>query len=147
MELIIYLGLIVCLCSVLLPLLHYGRSWTIDHLTVLHLEREWQMCIQQFEREISQAAWYEINNGNLFAEIEGRLVSFERYQSLLRKRVAGEGHVVVCQFVQTLSFQPVTDRLFYLHMIMEKEGRVRQAERLIALRKGAGDDGKEEDDG
>lgn len=137
----IYLGLLICLCSVLLPMLHYGRVWTGEHLEIMRLEREWQMCIQQFEREVSQGRWYAIRNGNLLTEIGGRVVSFEYYPPLLRKRVAGEGHVVVCQFVKGVSFQPVTDRLFYMRLTMEKEGKVRQGERLMGLRNGVQDDG------
>jgi competence protein ComGF len=133
-ELLLYLGLFICLTLILFPLLQHFRTTAENYMADIRLDREWQIFIQQFERELAQANWYSISNGQLELGVNNQVITFERYGSILRRRVFGEGHIVMCQYVGHVSFQPIHSQLLKLEMILVYNGREMKKERILALR-------------
>lgn len=136
-ELLLYLGLIVSLTMVLFPLLQQIRTTATHDLAQLRLDREWQLFIQQLEREVNEAEWYAVHNGKLELGVNNQLVTYERYGNVVRRRVFGEGHIIMCQYVRYLTWQPINPQLFRLEMTLAHQGKERFRERLLALRTGA----------
>jgi competence protein ComGF len=89
----------------LLPLL-----LNIDWMKVNQSERfqrlEWQLFIQQVTSEIREAKEIEVNNQTLYLyKFTGEKVSFEKYGYLIRRRVNGQGHEILLQYISDVQYQ------------------------------------------
>jgi competence protein ComGF len=89
----------------LLPLL-----LNIDWMKVNQSERfqrlEWQLFIQQVTSEIREAKEIEVNNQTLYLyKFTGEKVSLEKYGYVIRRRVNGQGHEILLQYISDVQYQ------------------------------------------
>lgn len=70
-------------------------------------EMEWALFVNQLKKEIQASDFVDVVNGEL-ALINGEeVVTFQKYNALLRRRVNGKGHEVVLQNVKNIRFQKI----------------------------------------
>lgn len=68
-------------------------------------EMEWGLFVNQLKKEIQSSDYVDVVKGEL-AVINGEdVVTFQKYEALLRRRVNGKGHEVVLQNIRSVNFQ------------------------------------------
>jgi competence protein ComGF len=65
---------------------------------------EWEIFINQLKREVRKSNVQEVDNGKILLQVDSNVVTIEKYQNMLRRRVNGTGHQILLQNIT--SFQP-----------------------------------------
>lgn len=144
-EWIVYLGLLLTLMVLIAPILHTFFS-PVD-ISSMRLDREAQIFFQQFEREIHAGNAYQVNDrqtgqervqagDQLVVTIEGDTYTYEQHDSVVRRRLNDEGHIVLAQFVRHVQFQAVHAQAIKVTLHLHKDGQTYATERLVSLKAG-----------
>ncbi|MEH7384951.1 competence type IV pilus minor pilin ComGF [Bacillus sp. JJ1521] len=89
---------------------------------------EWQILIQQMKMEIREASEISVskNSSVSFSIAAGDVVSFEKYQDKVRRRVNSKGHELLLQHITDVTFEPRTNG--FLISVVTVDGKVYQAQ-------------------
>lgn len=73
-------------------------------------ELEWEVFIQQAKIEIREATEITATNDTLFFNMSnGDIISYEKYQDVIRRRVNNRGHEVLLQNIVKVEYTPVSN--------------------------------------
>ncbi|GGK19382.1 hypothetical protein GCM10010965_10560 [Caldalkalibacillus thermarum] len=134
-ELMVYMGLLGGVCLTVFPVLSFFLEVPQSWQKTVRLQREAQIFFQQFEREVQQSQQYVLeNNKRIHFFDQHDQITYEKHGDVIRRQLNHEGHVVMCQFVREITFEPVTQQLFKAELTLEKEGALFHTERWIGLR-------------
>ncbi|MEK5381343.1 competence type IV pilus minor pilin ComGF [Niallia sp. FSL W8-0635] len=67
-------------------------------------DMEWEVFILELKKETKKAQYIGVANNKLFLYVDGRMVTYERYESSVRRRVDSTGHEVALQGVNNVKF-------------------------------------------
>jgi competence protein ComGF len=104
------LEMLIVLLGVLLVLSFLPALLDVRWLQKEPLQRfnrlEWHVFLQQLKSEVRESAQLETNGTTLYAyKRNGEKVSFERYGTIIRRRVNGQGHETVLQAVADVRYK------------------------------------------
>ncbi|MFC3782169.1 competence type IV pilus minor pilin ComGF [Bacillus chungangensis] len=99
----IFTMLIVGLIMLFFPLILKAYT-SIERALETDTDYEWHIFIIQLQKETKRASYWFVQTNQLDIEVDGRLVSYEGYGEVLRRRVADAGHEIVLQNVSSHSF-------------------------------------------
>lgn len=101
-EMLIALSIVLIICSLILHsmivLQRYEREGNFIH------PREWEIFYAQFKREITNSQRQEMSNGKLLLYQNSDVITIEKYQDKIRRRVNNQGHEVMLQKITGLEF-------------------------------------------
>jgi len=91
-------------------------------------DMEWELFILELKKETKMSQGIAVANNKLVLYVDGRVVTYEKYGSNIRRRVDSTGHEVALQGINSVEFTmqkngfqvKVTDRF-----AMEKETNIR----------------------
>lgn len=91
-------------------------------------DMEWELFILELKKETKMSQGIAVANNKLVLYVDGRVVTYEKYGSNIRRRVDSTGHEVALQGINSVEFTmqkngfqvKVTDRF-----AMEKETSIR----------------------
>ncbi|THE15510.1 prepilin-type N-terminal cleavage/methylation domain-containing protein [Bacillus timonensis] len=88
---------------------------------------EWQILLQQMKMEIREAREITVSGGESvsFINVVGDVVSFEKYQDKIRRRVNSKGHELLLQHITDVTFEPRTNG--FLITVVTVDGKTYQA--------------------
>jgi competence protein ComGF len=67
---------------------------------------EWSVFARQIASEVREARELEVKQSTLYLyKFTGETVSFEKYGNLLRRRVNGQGHEILLQFISNVQYK------------------------------------------
>jgi competence protein ComGF len=67
---------------------------------------EWQLFARQVTVEIREAKEIELKNRTVHLyKVNGEKVSFEKYGNLIRRRVNGQGHEIILQYISDVHYK------------------------------------------
>lgn len=82
-------------------------------------EMEWEVFILELKKETKMSQGISVSNNKLVLYVDGRVVTYEKYGSNIRRRVDSTGHEVALQAINKVEF------------IMQKNGfRVKVVDRF-----------------
>ncbi|MEK5055839.1 competence type IV pilus minor pilin ComGF [Niallia sp. FSL K6-0212] len=82
-------------------------------------EMEWEVFILELKKETKMSQGISVSNNKLVLYVDGRVVTYEKYGSSVRRRVDSTGHEVALQAINKVEF------------IMQKNGfRVKVVDRF-----------------
>lgn len=101
---------IFCLITSLLPIL-FQILFTENSIEGRIQRMEWELFVSQLKKEVQASDFVDVVNGKLTLRRGGQIITFEPYQTVLRRRVDGKGHEVVLQNVEMVSFNKDSSEL------------------------------------
>jgi len=67
-------------------------------------EMEWEVFILQLKKETKIAQNIDVSNNKLLLYVDRRVVTYEKYESSIRRRVDSTGHEVALQGIKNVNF-------------------------------------------
>ncbi len=122
-EMLVTFSILLVILSLISPFLSVVFRDNNDQFNKL----EWQILIQQMKMEVREASEITVskNNSVFFKNPSGELVSFEKYNDKIRRRVNGKGHEVLLQQITDVTFESKTDG--FLISVVTVDGNTYQA--------------------
>ncbi|WP_400242350.1 competence type IV pilus minor pilin ComGF [Niallia sp. JL1B1071] len=68
-------------------------------------DMEWEVFILELKKEAKIAQNIDVSNNKLLLYVDGRVVTYEKYESSIRRRVDSTGHEVALQGVKNVDFK------------------------------------------
>lgn len=92
--------------SIILSLLFVPLQRILDHhFSEKELQdMEWEVFILELKKETKKAENINVLNNKLLLYVDGRVVTYEKYESSIRRRVDSTGHEVALQGVKNVAF-------------------------------------------
>jgi competence protein ComGF len=81
---------------------------------------EWEIFINQLKQEVRKSNVQEVDNGKILLQVDSNIVTIEKYQNMLRRRVNGTGHQVLLQNIT--GFQPKMEGNKIVITVSDEEG-------------------------
>jgi competence protein ComGF len=82
--------------------------------------REWEICINQIKREVRQSTSQEASGDTVYLVIGSDVVTIEKYQDKLRRKLNGAGYEVLLQNIK--SFYAKKEGKSIVLTVTDKEG-------------------------
>ncbi|MDZ5471021.1 competence type IV pilus minor pilin ComGF (plasmid) [Bacillus sp. 31A1R] len=73
---------------------------------------EWEVFISQLKQEIQSCDHYSIGEGILNITINGVNITFEKYNTNIRRRVSLQGHEIALQHVKSIVFEERVQQIY-----------------------------------
>lgn len=67
-------------------------------------DMEWEVFILELKKETKKAEDINVSNNKLLLYVDGRVVTYEKYENSIRRRVDSTGHEVALQGVKNVDF-------------------------------------------
>lgn len=92
--------------TIILSLLIVPLQLMLDrHFSEKELQgMEWEVFVLELKKETKKAQYIGVSNNKLFLYVDGRMVTYERYENSIRRRVDSTGHEVALQGVTNVDF-------------------------------------------
>ncbi|MFD0048403.1 competence type IV pilus minor pilin ComGF [Actinomycetes bacterium NPDC127524] len=82
--------------------------------------REWEICINQIKREVRQSTSQEASGDTVYLVVGSDVVTIEKYQDKLRRKLNGAGYEVLLQNIK--SFYAKKEGKSIVLTVTDKEG-------------------------
>ncbi len=103
LEMLVVLLIVMTLTSLFPILFSILSQWTNEQ-SRLH-PFEWEVAMSQLLMEVREGKEIRIRDGNLeLTNYDNKVISYEKYSNMLRRRVNGKGHEVILQQIQSAQF-------------------------------------------
>ena len=96
---LIIFALIALWLVLAIPLLKYQNNFE-DYLPFM----EWRVFITQAKMEIQSSEEMWILNNRLYLKKDGAVIQYEKYETMIRRKVANEGHEPLLMGIQEVNF-------------------------------------------
>jgi competence protein ComGF len=111
LEMLVVLSVVLLVTS-LLPLFFDARLFTYDNMNGFH-RTEWRIFLQQLQAELNESKQWKSNGTVLYLEkFTGEQVSFDLYQSTIRRQVNGTGNETALQYVKSAAYTATNNGIF-----------------------------------
>lgn len=139
LEMLLVMAIVLLMTS-LLPLLLNVRLFKYENVNGFH-HIEWEIFVQQLKKELNESKQWKTSGTTLYLEkFTGEQVSFELYQSSIRRQVNGTGNETALQFVENVTYI-LTNRGIFLR-VTSSEGKTYEAFISRLFSQGGGGDAK-----
>lgn len=99
----LFVLMIVLSATALLPIMFSVLSKWLIVPNQLH-PFEWEVAIGQLTMDVREATEITIQNEELQLTFNQDIISFEKFNDSLRRRVNGQGHEIILQHIHSLEF-------------------------------------------
>ncbi|MCA1054807.1 ComGF family competence protein [Rossellomorea aquimaris] len=117
--------LIFSFLSLSIPLIIKGLH-TIEKESIPPRYYEWNLFSESLRMEVWGGSGFLFSNEGITFESNGKVITYERYQDSIRRRVDGQGHEVVLQGIDSFEFSEVPKGIMV--SVVFKEGESVESE-------------------